>query len=101
MATSNTSAERTGSVARLMEPGVADRPALSDRSPRARLFPLAVFAATWVLILATWYWSDAIYGHRHPWIWPNCCQGHSQLPTRSDGRQPFSAVSAGLASIDH
>jgi hypothetical protein len=69
MATADTAAERTGSVARLMEPGVADRPALSDGSPRAWLFPLAVFAATWVLILATWYWSDAIYGHRHPWNW--------------------------------
>lgn len=37
--------------------------------PRAWLFPLLVFAATWLLILATWYASDAIYGHSHPWTW--------------------------------
>ena len=37
--------------------------------PRAWLFPLAVFAVTWLLILGAWYGSDAISGHRHPWIW--------------------------------
>jgi hypothetical protein len=37
--------------------------------PRAWLFPLLVFAATWLLILATWYGSDAIYGQSHPWTW--------------------------------
>ncbi len=49
--------------------GEPRRPALSDRLPRAWLFPLLVFAATWVLILATWYASDKIYGQRHPWTW--------------------------------
>jgi hypothetical protein len=44
-------------------------PALSDRLPRAWLFPLLVFAATWLLILATWYGSDLIYGHSHAWTW--------------------------------
>jgi hypothetical protein len=47
----------------------AERPTLSDRLPRAWLFPLLVFAATWVLILATWYGSDRIYGQSHPWTW--------------------------------
>jgi hypothetical protein len=47
----------------------AERRALSDRLPRAWLFPLLVFGATWVLILATWYASDAIYGHSEPWSW--------------------------------
>ena len=28
-----------------------------------------MFAATWLLILATWYGSDAFYGHSHPWAW--------------------------------
>jgi hypothetical protein len=28
-----------------------------------------VFAVTWLLILATWYGSDLIYGHSHPWSW--------------------------------
>jgi hypothetical protein len=31
------------------------------------MFPLLVFAATWLLILATWYGSDHIYGQSHPW----------------------------------
>jgi hypothetical protein len=32
-------------------------------------FPLIVFAATWVLILAAWYGSAVIYGQGHPWSW--------------------------------
>jgi hypothetical protein len=51
------------------QPGPPQRPALSDRLPRWWLFPLLVFAATWVLILAVWYASDAIYGHSEPWSW--------------------------------
>jgi hypothetical protein len=47
----------------------AQRRSLSDRLPRAWLFPLLAFGATWVLILATWYASDAIYGHSEPWSW--------------------------------
>jgi len=48
---------------------VAGRPTLSDRLPRAWLFPVVVFAVTWLLILAAWYGSDAIYGHGHRWTW--------------------------------
>jgi hypothetical protein len=43
--------------------------ALSDRLPRPWLFPLAVFAVVWVLILVTWFAADAILGQRHPWYW--------------------------------
>jgi hypothetical protein len=49
--------------------GAPGRPTLSDRLPRPWLFPLLVFAATWVLILATWYGSDRVYGENHPWTW--------------------------------
>jgi hypothetical protein len=31
--------------------------------------PLLVFAATWLLILAAWYGSDAVYGRSRPWTW--------------------------------
>jgi hypothetical protein len=41
----------------------------SDRLPRAWLFPLLVFAATWLLILATWYGSNRFYGQSHSWTW--------------------------------
>ena len=51
------------------EPDVPPRSALSDRLPRPWLFPLLVFAATWLLILAAWYGSDAIYGVNHVWSW--------------------------------
>ena len=51
------------------QPGRPGRPALSDRLPRPWLLPLLVFAATWLLILAAWHGSDAIYGHGHPWTW--------------------------------
>ena len=51
------------------EPRPPGRPALSDRLPRAWLFPLLVFALTWVVILATWSGADAVYGHSHPWTW--------------------------------
>ena len=51
------------------EPAHPGRPTLSDRLPRAWLFPLLVFAATWALILAAWYGSDLIYGQSHPWNW--------------------------------
>jgi hypothetical protein len=50
-------------------PGLPGRPALSDRLPRPWLFPLLVFAAAWLLILAAWYVSDAIYGASHGWTW--------------------------------
>lgn len=52
---------------RARQSGAPGRPTLSDRLPRPWLFPLLVFAGTWVVILATWYISDAIYGHSEPW----------------------------------
>ena len=45
------------------------RSALSDRLPRPWLFPLAVFALVWLLILVTWFTADAIFGASHPWSW--------------------------------
>ena len=46
-----------------------ERPALSDRLPRAWLFPLAVFAVVWLLIPLAWYGADAISHESHPWTW--------------------------------
>jgi hypothetical protein len=50
------------------------RKALSERLPRPWLFPLAVFAATWVMIVATWNIANRIYGthwtwSKYFWIW--------------------------------
>lgn len=69
VATADASAERTSPHPRSGDPDLPGRPALSDRLPRPWLFPFLVFSATWLLILATWYGSDAIYGQSHPWIW--------------------------------
>jgi hypothetical protein len=68
MATADASTERASRASGTEEPGEG-RPALSDRLPRAWLFPLAAFAAVWVLILVTWAGSDAITGHNHSWAW--------------------------------
>src|SRR5215469_2673405 len=46
-----------------LPPG-AGRAALSDRLPRAWMFPLLAWAAAWVLILAAWGVASAIYGPR-------------------------------------
>ena len=43
-------------------PPSAGRTALSDRLPRAWMFPLLASAAAWVLILAAWNIAGAIYG---------------------------------------
>ena len=68
MTAAGTSPDRAPSRSGDQELGPSPRrSALSDRLPRAWLFPLLVFAATWLLILATWYISDAIYGQSHPW----------------------------------
>jgi hypothetical protein len=61
--------ERTSARPRGADPDLPGRSALSDRLPRPWLFPLLVFAVTWLLILAAWYGSDAIYGQSHPWTW--------------------------------
>jgi Gpi18-like mannosyltransferase len=68
MATADAPPEQTSPVPGVEEQG-AGRPALSDRLPRAWMFPLAAFAAVWLLILVTWDGSDAITGHSHPWAW--------------------------------
>ena len=44
-----------------------DQPAPSDRFPRPWLFPVAVFAVAWLLILASWYGYDALFGHHFGW----------------------------------
>ncbi len=69
MATAEASAQRADGVTGTGRPAAAAPTALSDRLPRAWLFPVTVFAATWLLILAAWYGSDAISGHSHPWTW--------------------------------
>jgi hypothetical protein len=69
MTAADASAKRAGRIPRAGDQGTAGRPALSDRLPRPWLFPLAVFAVTWLLILAAWYGSDAVYGHSYPWTW--------------------------------
>ena len=56
-------------IPRTGEPGTAERQALSDRLPHPWAFPLLVFVVTWLLILAAWYGSDAVYGRSHPWTW--------------------------------
>jgi hypothetical protein len=40
---------------------------MSDRLPRPWLFPLLVFAATWVLILASWQAANLHGHHSHGW----------------------------------
>src|SRR5262252_2998382 len=47
-------------------PRTTVRAALSDRLPRAWMFPLLVFAATSVLIVTAWNVANAVYGYR-PW----------------------------------
>jgi hypothetical protein len=68
MVRADASTEQASPVPRVEAPG-AGRPALSDRLPRPWLFPLAAFAAVWLLILVTWDGSDAITGHSHTWGW--------------------------------
>jgi hypothetical protein len=50
-------------------PGPPERPSVSERLPRPWLFPLLVFAGTWLLILATWLGTDLIYHQRNPPRW--------------------------------
>jgi dolichyl-phosphate-mannose-protein mannosyltransferase len=69
MAAAEPSTRRAGLETGAGLPTVPARPAWSDRLPRAWLFPLMVFAATWLLILAAWDGSDAIFGHSHSWTW--------------------------------
>jgi dolichyl-phosphate-mannose-protein mannosyltransferase len=69
MAAAEAATQRDGQAGTAGQPAVPARPTLSDRLPRAWLFPVAVFAATWLLILAAWYGSDVISGHSHSWTW--------------------------------
>jgi hypothetical protein len=68
MSMANVSAEQIAAAPDVNEP-TPRRPALSDRLPRPWLFPLAVFAVVWLLILATWFAADAIFSESHPWSW--------------------------------
>ena len=68
MTTTDAAKKPTGLVPGSPEPP-GGRPTLSGRLPRPWLFPLAVFAVVWVLILATWFCADAIFGERHSWSW--------------------------------
>jgi hypothetical protein len=50
------------------------RMSISDRLPRPWLFPLLVFAATWVLIVASWTFGSRLimpssYHAVHWWVW--------------------------------
>jgi hypothetical protein len=69
MAAAGAFTKRAGGVHRSAKPGSAGPPPLSSRLPRAWLFPLVVFAATWLLSQAVFSGSDAIYGQAHPWAW--------------------------------
>jgi hypothetical protein len=69
MAAPDASTERADQVPRAGERATAARPTFSDRLPRPWLFPLAVYAAVWPLILLAWYGSDAVLGHHHRWTW--------------------------------
>ena len=69
MAQEAASAERAGPGLSGEGGSPSARPSLSERLPRAWLFPLLVFAATWLLILATWYVTDRIYHQSHPPRW--------------------------------
>ena len=67
--TEMTESERSSlAVSGAEAPPPAERTALSDRLPRAWMFPLLAFAAAWVLILAAWNIAGAIYG---PMSWEN------------------------------
>jgi hypothetical protein len=69
MAPEAASPERVRLGARDAANDAPGRATWSDRLPRAWLFPLLAFAATWLLILGTWYGSDRFYGQTHPWTW--------------------------------
>lgn len=69
MAAADASTKGAGRITRAGGPGRDGRQALSDRLPHPWVLPLLVFAATWLLILAAWYGSDAVYGRSRPWTW--------------------------------
>jgi hypothetical protein len=58
---------RTGERAPGAGLGPSGRPTLSDRLPRPWLFPLLLFAATWLLIQAAWWGSALVYGRSLSW----------------------------------
>jgi hypothetical protein len=45
------------------------RRTLSDRLPRPWMFPLLVFAADWIVILASWQFANVHYHTTHGWWW--------------------------------
>src|SRR5271165_7102530 len=67
MTTAKASTKSAPPVTRTEEPPPLRRE-LSDRLPRPWLYPLAVFAAVWVLIMATWSATDAIFGWNRSWL---------------------------------
>ena len=69
MAQAAASAQRAGPGLLGGGSGPADRPSLSERLSRPWIFPLLVFAGTWVLILATWYVTNLIYHQSNPPRW--------------------------------
>src|SRR5260370_28442948 len=53
-----------------LAPGVGiPRRTLSDRLPRPWMFPLLVFAAAWIVILASWQFANVYYHTTHGWWW--------------------------------
>ena len=62
--------------------------ALSDRLPRRWLLPLLAFAATWVLIVATWLIADRIYHTHLTWadfVWRGDAGIYTQIAERGYG----------------
>jgi hypothetical protein len=68
MTSTDTPTQPAGVASGQSEPP-AERRTLSDRLPRPWLFPLAVFAVVWLLIVVTWSAADAIFGESHSWFW--------------------------------
>lgn len=49
-------------------PTVPERGTLSGRLPRAWMFPLLPFAATWLLTVTAWFASNAVYRTHLSWV---------------------------------
>lgn len=80
--------------------GVANK-ALSDRLPRSWLFPLLAFAATWVLIVATWLIADRIYHTHLTWanfVWRGDAGFYTDIAHRGYGPPRLIVPPHGLGS---